>query len=244
VTDSNFRETQRACVSNENEIAIAGAATGKPLACYWMVSAPVMAGGRAMSDKSDNRITLRRLLEHGYKGRQLRFFLLRTRYRKPLIYSRNTLEDACKALHRLNTFVKKVWRCRPSAGGSPVKSMINDLEHRFNAAMDDDLNVYVALAELFGFIKKMNPLVDGGKLDASGIDHLRAVLGRINAVLGVLDPTEEALDVHTEAMIKKRELARQQGDWQAADDLRAGLLSCGILIFDSPVGAIWERISE
>ena len=242
--DIHTSESHLAFPHNENEIAIAGAATGKPLARYWLVNAPVMAGGRAMSDKSGNRITLRRLLESGYKGRQLRFFLLRTRYRKPLIYSRNTLEDACKALHRLDSFVRKVWRCRPSAEGSPVESMINALEHRFNAAMDDDLNVSAALAELFGFIKKMNPLVDGGKLDAAGIDGLRAVLGRINAVLGVLDQENEALDVHTKAIIKKRELARQQGDWQAADDLRAGLLSCGILISDSPVGIIWERISE
>lgn len=146
-------------------------------------------------------------------------------------------------MNRLDTFVKKVRRCRPSVK-VPVDSLINALEDRFNAAMDDDLNVSAALAELFGFIKKMNPLVDIGKLNASGLDGLRAVLGRINAVLGVLDPAEEALNVHTKAIIKKRELARQKGDWQAADDLRAGLLNCGILVFDSPVGAIWERISE
>jgi cysteinyl-tRNA synthetase len=242
--DIHTSESHLTFPHNENEIAIAGAATGKPLARYWMISAPVMVNGRAMSDKSNNRITLRRLLESGYKGRQLRFFLLRIRYRKPLIYSHKTLEDACKALHRLDTFVKKVWRCRPGAKGEPVESLINELERRFNAAMDDDLNVSAALAELFGFIKTMNPLVDGGKLDASGIDGLRAVLGRINAVLGVFDPADEALDVHAETLIKRRELARQRGDWQAADDLRTGLLNYGFLVFDSPVGAIWERISE
>ena len=177
--DIHTSESHLTFPHNENEIAIAGAATGKPLARYWMVSAPVMVSGRAMCDKSDNRITLRRLLQSGYRGRQLRFFL----FAHPLSQAfdlRSENPGGClqglATVHRLDIFVKKVWRCRPSAKGAPVESMINEFEHGFNAAMNGDLNVSVALAELFGFIKKINPLVDGEKLDASGIDGLRTVL--------------------------------------------------------------------
>jgi cysteinyl-tRNA synthetase len=242
--DIHTSESHLTFPHNENEIAIAGAATGKPLARYWIVTAPVLVNGRAMSDKSHNRITLRELFERGYTGRQLRFFLFRTRYRKPLIYSPDTMKDACKALDRLDSFVKKVWRCRPNAGGTPIESMIAGLEHRFGTAMADDLNISAALAALFGFIKKLNPLMDSGKLDAGGIDRLRAALQCINDVLGVLDLEEKNLNAYARALIRKRDQARKQGDWQQADNLRTNLLNCGILVFDSPVGAIWERISE
>jgi cysteinyl-tRNA synthetase len=86
--------------------------------------------------------------------------------------------------------------------------------------------------------------MDSGKLDAGGIDRLRAALQCINDVLGVLDLEEKNLNAYARALIRKRDQARKQGDWQQADNLRTNLLNCGILVFDSPVGAIWERISE
>lgn len=229
---------------NENEIAIAGAATGKPLARYWLTSMSVLVDGKVMSDKSHNIITLKNLFEMGYTGRQLRFFLLRTRYRKPLVYSPRNLDDACKALHRLDTFVRKVWLARPNPNGLPINSLVDELVYKFNTAMDDDLNISAAMAALFDFIKKLNPFLDSGKLDASAIHLLRTTLQRINNVLGVLDMAEKTLNVQAENLILKRDQARQQGDWQRADDLRTGLLDFGVVVFDSPTGAIWERISE
>ena len=229
---------------NENEIAIADSATGKPLARYWFTSASVMADGRAMFDQSANRITLQKLFELGYTGRQLRFFLLRTRYRKPLAYSPRNLDDACKALHRLDIFANKVLFAIPSVKGQPIKSLISELEHKFNTVLDDDLNISAALAALFSFIKKVNPFIDSGRLDASGIDLLRCALRRINEVIGVFDLGEKTLDAHAENLIRRRDRARRQGEWQQADDLWADLLDHGLLVFDGPTGAIWKRIPE
>ncbi len=242
--DIHTSESRLTFPHNENEIAIAGAATGKPLARYWITGAPVLADGKAMPEQSDNGIALRKLFETGYTGRQLRFFLLRTRYRKPLAYSGRNLDDACKTLHRLDGFARKAWLADPSPAGPPINSLVVELDHEFDSALNDDLNISAAMAALFGFIKKLNPFVDGGKLDAAGLDLLRAALRRVNAVLGVLDLAEKTLDARAENLILLRNQARKQGEWERADDLRSGLLDCGVLVFDGPAGAIWERIPE
>jgi cysteinyl-tRNA synthetase len=52
------------------------------------------------------------------------------------------------------------------------------------------------------------------------------------------------LDAYAEKLIKRRDQARKQGQWQQADDLRAGLVDYGVLVFDGPAGTVWERIPK
>ncbi|MCG8640271.1 MAG: cysteine--tRNA ligase [Desulfobacterales bacterium] len=236
--DIHTSESHLTFPHNENEMAIAGALTGKALARYWVTSAPVMADGRAMFDQPDNRITLRQLMEKGYTERQLRFFLLRTRYRKPLIYNRRNLDDACHALHRLDTFVRKLRFTGAGKGGSPLHPPVSDMERAFSKAMDDDLNISVALAVLFGYVKQVNPLLQENKLGKKDIERLLKGLQRINRVLGVLDMSEPGLDNRIQTLIRKRNHARKQGDWQQADDLRTDLMDDGVMVFDTPLDTI------
>ena len=228
---------------NENEIAIAGAATGKSLARYWFICSPVLAKGKAMLSQS-NRVTLHRLFDHGYTGRQVRFFLLRTRYRKPLEYDSKNFEDSCRALNRLDRFVRRIRFARPSPKGRPVKNLIANFQNQFNTALDDDLNISLAMAALFRFLKIMNVYVDHHKLSAIGMEQLNIVLQQINGVLGILDLEEQPLENHVKNLIQQRNQARKQGDWQQADDLRAGLYRCGVVVHDSPTGAVWQRVQE
>jgi cysteinyl-tRNA synthetase len=48
-------------------------------------------------------------------------------------------------------------------------------------------------------------------------------------------------DVDIELMIKKRNDAKKNKNFQEADDIRADLLEKGILLEDTPEGTIWRK---
>jgi cysteinyl-tRNA synthetase len=201
-----------------------------------------MANGKMMSGQSNNLVTLRELLQKGYSGRELRYFLLRTHYRKPLKYSLKSLEAACKALRRLDTFIKKLLVIKSKKRGQDIQPLITDMTRAFDAAMDNDLNISMALAALFGFMKKANSMVDMQALDAADVDRLLIALKRIDQVLGVLDFARDSADEGIEVLIRQRDDARKSKDWKQADNVRDLLLNRHIVILDTPVGPIWNRM--
>ena len=46
------------------------------------------------------------------------------------------------------------------------------------------------------------------------------------------------------ALIQKREQARADKDWQAADAARAELAEKGVIVIDTVNGPIWKRVAE
>ena len=105
----------------ENENALFAAATGKPLARVWLHGERVLQDGRPL--KETGEVTVRDLLEQGYRGEEVRFFLLSTHYRKPLALGDDSLKAAAKARARLDHFLDAPGRRgyrgrrRPAGGG-------------------------------------------------------------------------------------------------------------------------------
>lgn len=226
---------------NENEIAIAEAFTGKTMARYWLHSALVMANGKKMSRSAGNFITLRDLLAKGYTGREIRFLLLSTHYRKSLHFSYKSLDATRSTLRRLDEFIHHLNALTPGEPHSKATSYISTMEWEFSEAMDDDLNVAGALAALFNFTKKLNPIISTHNLDSDQIAYTLAVLKKLDTVLGVMDFKEEKLEPEIEALIEKRELARKKKDWALSDRMREKLSAHGILIIDTSRGPIWRK---
>jgi cysteinyl-tRNA synthetase len=171
---------------HENEIAIVETLTGKPLCRFWIHNAPVLIKGKMMSERSGDVVTLRELLQKGYTGRQVRYFLLTCHYRTPLNYSRKSLDAFCKALHRIDTFVNRLLTIEPGEKDQNLEPLIAESLKKFETAMDDDLNTPKSLAVIFEMIKKVNPLFEKNKLGQSNVDHLLAALRKIDHVLGIL----------------------------------------------------------
>jgi cysteinyl-tRNA synthetase len=118
---------------NENEIAIAQAATGKQLANYYIHC------------------------ERVYSGRQIRYWLLATHYRKPLHSDEGRLQEAARGLERLDEFSQRLQYVVTGEAAEEVDQFVYEVEQNFDQAMGDDLNVSSALAAVFGFIRKLNP---------------------------------------------------------------------------------------
>ena len=229
---------------HENEIAIAEALTGKPLANYWLHSGQVMKDGRKMTVEAGNVVTMQEVTEKGYSPRELRFMLLSVHYRKPLHFSYKRLDAAKTALRRADEYIRKLLCLPAGAPHAKVSQLSAELETRFNQCLNDDLNVSGAIGALFYFIKQTNPLMQAAGLDEDQRTEIVRILGKINAVLGVFDLDALPLTPEIDALIRQRETARQEKNWAAADQARKDLLTLGINVFDTPAGPVWEQVGQ
>lgn len=229
---------------HENENAIAQAMTGHPLARFWLHSEHLLVDGKKMSQENNNIITLRDVLEKGYSAREVRFFLMRNHYRKPIHFTFKRLDAARISLRRLDEFIRKLVCLPPDLPHPKVAAYLSDLEVRFFAAMDDDLNVSKAMGSLFDFIKKVNPIVQEGSLDQDQKKYLLDTFGRINEILNIFRLRECPLTPEIDKLIKDREEARKHKDWQRADNVRDVLAGKGIAVMDTIKGPIWMEIDK
>jgi cysteinyl-tRNA synthetase len=229
---------------HENENAIAEAITGKPLAKFWLHSEMVLVDGKKISKERATAITLRTLMAQGYSAREVRFFLLGTHYRKVIDFSLKRLDAAKKNLKRLDEFTRKLI-CLPLGLPHPqVVTYLTMMEETFFNTLDDDLNIARAIASLFDFIKKMNPVLEQGQLDCDQKKYILESLSRVNEVLNVLSLKDCPLTPEIDKLIMEREMARQQKDWAKADGVRDELVRQGIAVVDTAKGPVWAEVEE
>lgn len=227
---------------NENEIAIAQAATGKPLANYYIHCDRVLIDGKKMSREGEGRVTVQQLLDRGYSGREIRYWLLATHYRKPLHFEEDRLREAARSLERLDEFTQ---RLQHSVSGEPaeeVDQLIYEVEQNFDEAMGDDLNISSALAAVFSFIRKLNPYISAGGLSESQRETALASMERLDLVLNLFVCIEPELDEHACRLLEARTEARSKKRWDEADRLRQELLDRGVKVVDTPEGTRWKPV--
>ncbi len=226
---------------HENEIAIAEALTGKPLANYWLHSGLLLKDGRKMCAEAGNVVTFRQLRGLGYTGREIRFMLLGVHYRKPLHYARKRLDSARAALRRIDTVTRKLICLPPGLPHPEIKAALTTLEVDFIAAMDDDLNTSGAIGALFNFFRKINAVLQTNSLEREQKDQILRTLGTINTVLGIMNLEQCPLAPEIDRLIRQREEARRQRDWRLADQVRGELQRLGVTIQDTATGPVWEQ---
>ena len=206
---------------------------------YWIHNGFVRVDNEKMSKSLGNFFTIRDVLKK-YDAEVIRFFILRAHYRSPLNYADTNLDDARTALARLYTALAEV-----DAG--PACAVDWDAPHarRFRAAMDDDFNTPMAVAELFDLASRVNRSKSGA--EAAQLKALAAVLGLLDRApqdfLRAGGSEQGSVDeaVITQA-IRDRAAAKKARDFGASDRIRAELLAAGIVLEDKPDGSTnWRR---
>jgi len=222
---------------HENEIAQSRCAHGTAeMARLWMHNGYVVANGEKMSKSAGNFFTVRQLLEEGLRGEAIRLALLSGHYRAPLDITREKIAECKGQLDRLYGALRGV---TAAADAEPPAALM--------AALADDLNTPLAVAELHEIASAMNKAKDEGKREA-----LAGGLLAGGALLGLLQddpeawfkgaPAEGALVAEAvEAMIAARIAARKAKNFTEADRIRDDLLAQGITLEDGPSGTIWRR---
>jgi cysteinyl-tRNA synthetase len=222
---------------HENEIAQSRCVHGTgEMARLWMHNGYVVVNGEKMSKSLGNFFTVRQLLEEGFRGEAIRLALLSGHYRAPLDITREKITECKGQLDRLYGALRGV---DAAQDGEPPATIL--------AALADDLNTPLALAELHEIASAMNKSKDEGSREALAGDLLTGGM-----LLGLLqdDPdawfkgaaAEGALSAEeVEAMIAARIEARQAKNFTEADRIRDDLLAQGITLEDGPGGTIWRR---
>ena len=220
---------------NENELAIAGAATGKPLSRYWVHCDRVLVEGKKV-DEHGSGLTLSDLASFGYSNRVIRYWLLSAHYRKPVTFTKERLENARSSLERLDTCIHTLYNVRADASPYPeLDQLLYDIKHGFVSAMDDDLNISAAMASIFKIVKRLNILTLANKLDQDGALKVVDGFRNIDTVLKIFDFEDEVYDPEVQRLIIKREKARLEKNWDLADKIRDQLRGLDINVKDRKV---------
>src|SRR6516164_8706515 len=129
---------------HENEIAQSvGAHAGRPFARFWVHNGLLTDAGAKMSKSLGNITTVRELLDAGARGEEIRLALLATHYRDPLDWTNDRLRQA---RHTLDRFYRALSLSR--GPGSGRSAQVEEALRPVRAALEDDINTPLALAEL------------------------------------------------------------------------------------------------
>jgi cysteinyl-tRNA synthetase len=224
---------------HENEIAQSEAYSGKIFSNIWMHAEHLVVDGKKMSKSLGNFYTLRDLLDKGFSGMQVRYLLLQTHYKTQLNFTFQGLDAAKGSLHRLNDFIQRLLEVDGTLPGERIEPLANEMVKQFSQALADDLNISVALASVFDFVREVNGLCDEGLVSRDEAQIALKYLKDINTVLGVLsfDKVEEEIPQDLQDAFEKRLQARLDKNWKLADELRDFIHEKGYLIEDTPHGA-------
>lgn len=223
---------------HENEIAQSCCANHSDYVNYWMHSGMVQVDDVKMSKSLGNFFTIRDVL-NAYDAETVRYFLLSSHYRSQLNYTQDNLEQAHAALERFYTALRGI---EPGVADEDLRA---PYWHAFSEAMNDDFNAPEAMSVLFEIAREINRVRD---TDADKAAKLASILKELADVLGLLQQAPEQFlqgdndDVALiESLIAKRNNARAEKDWAAADAARDELTALGIVLEDGPNGTQWRR---
>jgi cysteinyl-tRNA synthetase len=228
---------------HENEIAQSEAATGKKFVNYWLHNEHLLVEGRKMAKRLGNCFTVKDLTALGHDPRAIRYLMLSAHYRQQLNFTFQGLEAAKNTLDRLENFARRLLDADGSGSDQDLRLLADQFQRSFGEAMDDDLNINVALTALFDFLRAVNVYLDENKVSKQEAKRTHTLIMKLDKVLGVIGRTgaSETLSKEAEELIHKREEARRARDWKAADKIRQQLKSMGIIIEDTPQGVKWHK---
>lgn len=241
---------------HENEIAQSEAATGKPLARYWLHNGMVKIEGEKMSKSLGNFVILRDLLDR-IDPMVVRLFILQAHYRKPLDFTDEALDAAKNGWNTLREglLFKENHGKHFGWEANPPQHSDEQIKQRFAEIVDDDFNFAGGLAILFELAKELrkegNLLVHQGETESSPEDlavkwHTLAELADVfglKAALEVEQSVQGGLsDEEIESLLEQRTQARKAKNFPEADRVRDELQAKGIVIIDQPGGKTrWYR---
>ena len=210
---------------HENEIAQSKGACGKIPAKYWIHGEYLLINGGKMSKSLNNVYLLKDIIEKGYDPLTYRLFTYSSSYRTKLNFTWEGIEASQKALEKLRAGYQK----HLEGNEDILDEEISKYEENFHKAINDDLNMPLAMSVVWDVVK--NPKKS---------KKLAKLLEKFDTVLALsLDKKSETQEEIPEEVIKlaeERVKARQEKNWAESDRLRDEILALGYSIKDSKDG--------
>lgn len=255
---------------------------------YTLRDLVTLEGAKKLVEKNRAPHWLIEYVEKKYIAKAIRFVLLSTHYRQKLNFTFDQIQSAHQILEKIqNTIIrviqflseheKKDWNLEEIAkeyqirysqdrepAGKKGAKLVEESSYSFKSlknyieAMDDDLNISLAISSLHDLIHIINSLLDEYEIkqNVSKLENITKelknaliVLYAMNLVFAVfefhLEKKEEIskeLQAWIEEKIREREKYRKQKNFKKADEIRVELQKIGIQIVDMPSGTKWKKL--
>ena len=208
---------------HENEIAQNKGACGKIPAHYWMHGEYLLINGGKMSKSLGNVYLLDDIISRGYDPLAYRLFNFSCHYKGKLNFTWEGIESASVALNRLREGYQK-----HLAGNANVSDeVIAEIENKFHQAINDDLNMPLAMSAVWEAVKYQ----DKSPKMAQLLEKFDTVLG-----LKITEKKEEEIPQEILDLVEQRKIARQERNWEESDRLRDLIAEKGYSVKDTKDG--------
>ncbi len=241
---------------HENEIAQSegayGCKDGEHLVKTWMHVGFVTVEKEKMSKSLGNFSTIREILREN-DPETVRYFLLKGHYRSPINFSLDQVRDAKNSLKNLRHILESAGE-NNDLSEDEQKEYINlamnsdnSFAREFRNAIEDDFNTPKAISILFSFSSEIKDQIKSKKNNQISIFRgLGLILGffsksieqdRSRGVDSNLKISEDDIN----KFIAQRLIAKNNKDFDKADEIRNILRSQGIMLEDGVSGTKWRR---
>lgn len=217
---------------HENEIAQSKGATGKIPAKFWMHCEFLLINGGKMSKSLGNTYLVQDIIDKGFDPLAYKMLCFTSHYRNKLNFTWEGLESAQNSLIKL-----KEGYVKHNIGTDNIDDKkIEEYKTKFLEAIDDDLNMPVAMSVVWDVIK--NP-AKSKKLAELLLDFDKVLGIRINEPV-----TKKTVDIPKEILelVEERKNAKADKNWELADEIRNKVQEKGYTIKDTKTETIIEKI--
>ena len=214
---------------HENEIAQSKGACGKIPAHYWMHGEYLLINGGKMSKSLGNVYLLDDIIKRGYDPLVYRLFNFSCHYKGKLNFTWEGIEAASTALTRLRDGYQKHLTGMADVDGT----IISEIENKFHQAINDDLNMPLAMSAVWEAVKYQDKSPKIAKL----LEKFDTVLG-----LKITEKREEEIPQEILELVEQRKVARNEKNWTESDRLRDLIAQKGYSVKDTKHGAEVSKI--
>ncbi|HUB74406.1 MAG TPA: cysteine--tRNA ligase [Solirubrobacteraceae bacterium] len=212
---------------HENEAAQTRAARGAELARLWVHNGMIQFTGEKMAKSVGNIALLHEVID-AYGAQAVVMYLISGHYRQPLAFSQAALEQAQANVSRIRETGRRLGPGPSSCRTAGDERQLDALREAFFAALANDFNTPLALAQLWEWVRC------AGHLGVQGDEDL----GEMLAVIGLerLLAADEQAPGQVRELAEQRQRARAERDFAASDRLRAQIAALGWEVRDAVGG--------
>lgn len=216
---------------HENEIAQSKGACGKIPARFWIHGEYLLIDGGKMSKSLNNVYLVKDIEQRGYDPLVYRLFTYSSSYRNKINFTWDVMDANAKALEKLREGYQKHLQGKENV----EDEVVTNFEEEFHKAINDDLNMPLAMSVVWDVIKYPKKSI-----------KLAELLKKFDGVMALsIDREIKKKDYEIPEEIikiaKEREKARKNKDWAKSDELRDLINKKGFLIKDSQNGYKIEK---
>lgn len=220
-------------IHHENEIAQSKGATGKNPANIWMHVEFLLIDNGKMSKSLHNVYTLDDLEKRGIEPLAYRYFTYTSHYRNKLNFTWDGIKSCQVSLDRLRELVNS----HKDLNNNVDDEVLKDFENRFMEAINDDLNMPVAISivwELAKYSVKSNKIYE---LIMKFDSILSLDLNKVKKDNKNVEVPNEILE-----LLEQRKKARESKDYALSDTLRDKIKEKGYIVKDTKEGQEIEKV--